>query len=272
MKKTLQIIMLNSVIFAAITTMLSSEINFEEPNEIAYLGQMEERLIKAREKAKTDDEALKEFIRLFCSPGLGSSSTGMFIEIGKEISKTKNIGESEISYERYIRVMENMVREGLAVYNKNAEDFMADMDIYYCMLILSAVSEYDVLPLLKECLKSKYEIQRYSILMNYVWAKNEETLPFLRELVEEANLTDKNRTSVYDALVRFTSFNELKKMEIMTNEMTQSISETSIKQPVKIFFKSNPILYVFIIFVTFISSIVIWKIIKNNSSLTTNNN
>ena len=201
MKRILQFIILS---IAATTAMKvrSTEIDMDNPKSVAHWAQIDELIRQTRQKALTDDEALKELIRMNYDVNFGSYSTGMLISGMRERASKNDVDEGGISLQREIKVMERMVRDGLSVLEKNGQEHQAYDDVVSCTLMLGALPDYDILPLLKECIKSKIEGVRRNTIIRYIRVKEVETIPFLHNIINEANLTDQSRSNIYQELER----------------------------------------------------------------------
>jgi len=205
MKKTPRLITFFIASLTAIKV-LAISLDGDEATQMAYWDKMDDLFIQTRQKALTDDNALIKLIRMSYDISFGSFSSGILIE-DMRVRAEKSSEYDEIPLKREINVMESMVREGLIVMkkgekNQEEEFHQAYLDIDCCVMMLAAIPNYDVMPLLKECLKFNHEGVRFSTLRGYVQAKNVATIPFLHELIVEANLTNKNRSYIYNELER----------------------------------------------------------------------
>jgi|GEM_PF-2971215 len=199
MNKVLRCIILGVAVTTAMNVQ-ATEIDMDNPASVAHWAQMNDLIRETRQKALTDDVALKKLIRMNYDVNFGSYSSGSLISDMRERASRKDAGEDGISLEREIKVMESMVREGLTALEKNEKEYQSYDDVVSCTLMLGALPDYDILPLLKECLKSKSEGLRRNVLIRYILVKEAESIPFLREAIKDANLTESSRSSIYGRL------------------------------------------------------------------------
>ncbi len=105
------------------------------------------------EKGKTDDAALKEAI---CSlfPMTEFMTTGNpFAYVLDDMTRR------EISRERQIQGLENIIREMLSAVDKG-EEVDNPNEVFIFLATLKNIPNYDILPILEECMKSKNGIIR----------------------------------------------------------------------------------------------------------------
>ena len=275
--------------FVVITMNVSATlIDPNDSEDIAYWERMDKLLHETRQKAMTDDGALKELIRSSYNIRFGNFTSGIILENMQNRVK-QSMEEDDIPLSREIKIMENMVRQGLNILHSDElvhQDAFgqARLDIDFCMLMLAAVPHYDIHPLLNECFKSTSEGIRRNVLMRYVKAKNVEAIPFLCKLIEEANLADENRSYVYrelgrtvEYLTRINKYDDVAKIhaylkkvndteQMKTQAQTKPINslkqpghETPPKQPEKS--SSKKILFGFsvVAILVFIGGLVVWR-------------
>ena len=185
MKKTLLQIILSIAVVATTASLLSTELAAEEQIDLTL------------QKVLTDDEALKELIRRRYDPSLPFYvSPSMLVEIMQGSIERANTEEGRITLEQDIKVMESMVCAGLADLKNDTKNWQAREDVNNCMIMLSALPDYDVIPLLNKCL----QVSRYNVLLRYIQIKKADAIPFLRQASTEAYMTDKMRSRIYSEL------------------------------------------------------------------------
>jgi len=163
-----------------------------------YFERERQALQKTREgmeKGKTDDEALRESICLIFN---------MSITIEEPIVYTQNLmGKVEMPKERQIAIFEEMVRERVVVYEKDEVISSPIMPrIIDLLVMLDAIPDYNILPILKECALSKSERIR---------GVAKRTTEKIIERLNEDNKTNE--------VTKFTAFlSEMKQAEVKTVE------------------------------------------------------
>ena len=199
------------IMFAvAMTTTLI--VSSEASKEVTMARRAEQKRLseatwEAFRQDPTNDETVKEIIRIDYNQDDSPSLIGLVHFLKK--CAVKHTEDNTIPIERKIKVMEIMVRAGLVVYEKKVKSLdeyersIAYMDISFCLIMMATLTDYDILPLLKECLQSKNENIRHIALCSYIMGKDVAAIPLLRELVNEANLSNQNRSSVYATLKFF---------------------------------------------------------------------
>jgi len=150
----------------------------------------------------TNDVALKGAIRTISE---------MEFSIPEPVSYTRWLAhEAGIPRERLITVLEDVIREGISVTEKDGEDIKtyeaARSDIIDCMMILGTFPNYNMLPLVKEGLKSQDDIVRSISMIRYIRITGEiESIPFLRETLPKDGMS-MSRSGIYwqlgDAVAR----------------------------------------------------------------------
>jgi len=112
------------------------------------------------EKGKTDDAALKEAIRLVFGMRL-------LLKDENPIAYTQEyMSDLKIPRERQIKTFEDMIRENLSAQEKD-EKIDPPYRVAEFIDMLGTFQGYEVLPLLRECLKSKNEIIRNGATRRY---------------------------------------------------------------------------------------------------------
>jgi len=166
MKKMMKLITLNIVAVSMTTTMFAIEFVDQAAADAFAKRQQEEsqRINENMEKGKTDDTALKEAI---CSLfGMITLLTD-FDPVTYVVEDMHRLG---IPRERQIQGLENITRGMLSAVEKDEKND----DTYWVLefiAMLGTFSDYDILPLLRECLDSKNEVirngamKRYNIIM-----------------------------------------------------------------------------------------------------------
>ena len=232
MTNNLNFFKLGIAVIAPITIALSTEIDPNNPESVAYWGKIAELRQQTWQKSLTDDEALKDLIRMSYDESFGSYSTAMLINSMKRWVEN-NSDEDKIPLQRQTKVMECMVREGVVVMRKGEKGqeeqyFQAYIDIDHCILMLAVIPDYNIHQLIKECFQINNEGFRYILIMNYIQARNAEAIPFLRELIEEANLTEQSRSEIYlelgrtaEYLTRMQRPVDVEKINVFLDEMRQ---------------------------------------------------
>lgn len=187
------------------TTALSQSFVSKEAGDTIMAGlrrQSEERW-EAYRKDPDNDETIKEIIRFHYHPYLGGFNTNSEIE-GMRKRAGNDADENEIPLEREVEVMEKMIREGLIIIEGGEKEDREGKNQYYqanffvnrCFLLLSALPDYDIYPLFKECLQSAREGTRRGALINYIQTRDVGENIFLRELIEEVDLTEHGRVEI----------------------------------------------------------------------------
>jgi len=211
MKKMITFITSTIVVFTTTTTALSMEFTSEEARR-AHDARIKKRFDETWEAFRqdpTNDEALKKVIRLKYTLHIGTRPRDL-VE-GMRMRAERSTDDDEILLQQEIQVMESMVREAVIVMEKSATNRECASELFdfiYCITMLAAIPDYDIHSLLKDFFQNNNERVRANALASYVEAKNVEAIPFLRELIEEANISERNRLEVYSRLEN--SFHDLK--------------------------------------------------------------
>jgi len=159
-----------------------------------------------------EEESLKDKYRLVVCRALES-----FVEPLKRQEKHEEAAKiiDVVKEVKKVKMMENVVRESLIIIKEkvnigppdippinigqSTEYNRASRNLYYCMQTLAALPDYNIHPLLKECFQSNDE-RVFRQLISYIQVNVMDAIPFLRELVEEVNLSVYNRSSIYREL------------------------------------------------------------------------
>ena len=149
MKKIITLITLSKMIVAMTTPVLSWDFVSGEAaaNHFAAVNRRLQVAHENFEKGKTDDTALKEGISSIFMMILALPNENPFAYTQELMLK------NEIPHERQIKILEEMIHEILSILKKgeNLKDPPVVVD-YIDML--GTFPDYDLLPLLKECLNS----------------------------------------------------------------------------------------------------------------------
>ena len=220
MKKALTIV--TSIIAATLTAPVLSEFASEEA-AVRIAARQEQRRQQIQEmmrKGITDDAALREAIRQM--PYLGTYPEELTGNLRKLVETT------EIPHERVIKTVESMIREMLSAVERNERDSIswstADL-----IPMFKVFPDYDVLPIIQECLVSKNETVRCNAIQNYIYIEGAKSIPFVRNTIEKTNLTGTNRWGIYRQLeltaIELTSenkTNDVEKINAFLKEMKQA--------------------------------------------------
>jgi len=219
MKNTLLLVTLNVV--ALTTTVLALDYVNEKAMEedIAIKRQAEQKVQELMEKGKTDDAAIQEAIRVI--PLID-------FDINPVDYLTGLIQETEIPSERVVKVVADMIRKKLVAIEKDKPDSVA-WDYYLVFSLFRAFPDYDILPIVKESLKSKDEHIRFYALGTYASRTGEKSIPLLRDIIENKRLSEDYRNQLYSHLekvsAKFQSENktsDVKAIIAFLNEMKQA--------------------------------------------------
>ena len=245
MKKTT--LFITTSLFAVTTAMKVLCMEFEDDAAAAkYLEGLiqEAKIIEDNfEKGKTDDDALKKAIRLHLFVILDALDKNPALD---EIDHMHRLG---FPRERQIKILEEMVRENLFSIKKKVEaddlflnEFLLDM--------LKTFKEYDIMPILNECLNSQNEEirldaqKRYNIItgksQNQPKPNDNEDIPPTPSIISNfPNLEPPQPT--------------------ITTETALPIPETPPEQPEKTSIKLYPLWFVFITLLAVISGFLLKK-------------
>jgi len=202
MKNTLLQIILATVVATTATTTLAEFATQEAADaHFAEIRRLSEARWEAFRKDPANDEALKDVIRIYYIDPFDGFSSSMLVEIMQNRVKMADTERDGIPLEREVKIMEEMVREGLTAL-KDRKDGRAYDDVRYCMIMLGAVPDYDILSLLYESFLSESEVLRLNALIDYIETKEAASIPFLHEAIVKADLTEKSRSNVYWHLER----------------------------------------------------------------------
>jgi len=190
MKSTLRIV--HTVI--AVTTTITVLALDGPPEAIALeFKQRAQRVQKVRElmeKGKTDDVAVKEAIHLI--PLID-------FDVNPADYLTKLLQETEISPARVAKIVAGMVREKITAIEKDNPDSVP-LDFYLVFSLFRVFPDYDILPIVKESLRSKDEHIRFYALGTYASRTGMKSIPLLREAMENKRLNDDYRNQLYSHL------------------------------------------------------------------------
>jgi predicted transcriptional regulator len=196
MRKIIELTSLGIVVATVTTIVLSVEYVDEVAAQAAFDKEMlaQQRTRELMEKGKMDDTSLKEALVL----AFGVSTEQEWnVVFAKELMRT-----IEIPRERQIRVLEDMIREGLSAIEKDKAASVRWDTSYDILPLLEGISNYDAIPIIKECLKSKSEDIRCNAVKTYINMEAVKSIPLVREAIENKELTDRNRISLYRNLER----------------------------------------------------------------------
>jgi len=223
MKKVMTLTLLGVVAATVAKTALSVEYIDEAAAQAAFDKEMQarQRTQEIMQKGKTDDTALKDALVLAFGVSFEQDLNVVF---AKELMRA-----IEIPRERQIRVLEGMVREGLSALEKDKAASVRWDTSYDVLPLLETIPSYDALPIVKECLKSKSEDIRYNATKTYVNMKGVESIPLLREVIEQEKLTETSRLRLYEHLNRVSiglrmenKTNDVEKINAFLKEMKQA--------------------------------------------------
>ena len=195
MKKTLLLSTLSAIAFMiTITTLFADDLEGDiDPAHAAYIAQGLAQWKEITQKALTDDEALKTFIRGCFDLEFYTGS-----DLPSIYDCAKSLSQSEIARERLIGMLETMIREALIAFEKSDKSYpTAGHDVLNFLSTLENFSDYDALPLVKECLRSKSEIVRGYGAKTYAVIKGAKAFPFLHEAIEKGDLPEESRATLY---------------------------------------------------------------------------
>jgi len=184
------------------------------------------------EKGKTDDYALKKAILSLCEIIVLDTNFDPFIYVVEDMTRM------EIPRERQKQGLENIIREILVVAEKDEKN--EELSRFYIFVkMLGMFPDYDLLPILKEGIKSKNEIIR------------EDAQKYYNDTMEKKqNQTPNNKgkeikTKSFQSKIKF--------------ETTQTTQKTKPKQPEKTSNNKTFFWVIFIIFFIIISGLIVRK-------------
>ena len=99
--------------------------------------------------------------------------------------------EYEIPEKLLIKALEHSVRTHLSIVAKDElASFSSGAD--RSMTMLGTFPDYDMLPLVKEFFLSRWDVRYYG-LVSYVSSKGVDSIPFLREMMTNENMSEKTK-------------------------------------------------------------------------------
>ena len=207
MKDTLQVITYVIIAVTMTVTVLALDGTPEAiAREFEWREQKMQEAQELMKNGKTDDMALKEVIRLIPFTSL---------ELDKQVGCfARLVRESGVATNRVTTVMEGMIREVLSAVEKNERDRVS-WNIGDVLPLFEAFPNYDVSPIIMECLNSRSEDYRLYALRTYAEIAGEKSIPLIQEAIKTGHLNEKNRNSLYIHLANFTilKFKEKNKTE-----------------------------------------------------------
>jgi len=222
MRKSAALITAGILAGTPMASVLSLEFINEEAAE-AYLAMQEEMRQEIQEtlrKGITDDTALRDAIRRVRH--LGSSPEELTGNMRRLVEATG------IPHERVINALEDMILRTLSAIEED-ESKIASVGISGVMPLLEAFPDHDILPIVKECLKSKSSHIRRTALESYASVKGAKSLPLLRDALAKKSLTDNDSDFLYRHLSRISidlkmenKTNDVEKINAFLKEMKQA--------------------------------------------------
>ena len=163
MKKTMKLTL--SIFTAVMATQIFSLEFIDEADANAYFAQLRQDWQETREELKkgaTDDTALRKGILSVYDMGMMP-----YAKIEDAISYMKEmVIEDEIPPERVTKMIEVLIREKLTAIEKDEADSI-DWSATLLLSFFKVFPDYEIEPLLNECLKSKNVIFRNDIMKRY---------------------------------------------------------------------------------------------------------